>query len=700
MAQDLTKLRNIGIMAHIDAGKTTTTERLLYYTGTIHRIGEVHDGAATMDWMVQEQERGITITSAAITCFWKDHRINIIDTPGHVDFTVEVERSLRVLDGAVTVLDAVSGVEPQTETVWKQANKYHVPRIVFVNKMDRVGANFFASLEGIRKKLGGNPVALQLPIGSEDGFRGVCDLINMKAYVWNEDASDSDKGEHFSTTDIPSEMMDQCQEYRTKMIEALSEQDEALMEKYLMEEYISEKEIIDSIRKSTIGFKVVPVFCGSAFKNKAIQPMMDGITRYLPSPLDLPDVEGVSVDGKETPETRRRLPEEPFSALAFKIVSDPYVEQLVYLRIYSGRLDVGTAVLNARLNKRERIAKILIMHSNQREEVSSVSAGDICAVAGLKLVGTGDTLCDQKHPISYESLSFPEPVISVAIEPKTTADSDKIAKALARLEREDPSFKVKYNPETAQTLISGMGELHLEIITDRLLREFKVAANVGSPQVSYRETITKKVKVEKVFERQLEKLSQYAKVVLELSTKDEGCKDRVQFENKLKIPIPKEFVDGIKLGVEEACESGPIAGFSVLDLKVTLLDVGVDPTNSDEMSFKIASSLATSEGLQKACPILLQPMMRVEVLCPNEYVSSVIMDLNSRKARVNSISYNGDIQCVEAICPLSQMFGYSTSLRSHSQGRATYTMFFDNYEEVSNDVYKKVTGKDKSELYV
>lgn len=686
-SDELSKVRNIGIMAHIDAGKTTTTERILYYTGKIHKIGEVHEGTATMDWMVQEQERGITITSAAISCAWKDHRINIIDTPGHVDFTVEVERSLRVLDGAVAVFDGVAGVEPQSETVWRQADKYHVPRICFINKMDRVGASFEDSFGSIKERLSGNPVAFQLPIGSEGEFSGVIDLLSKKAYIW----SGEELGAKFEITEVPSELKDDAELAHEELVEKICECSDQLTEKFLEGEQISEDELIGAAREATIALKIVPVFCGSAFKNKGVQPLLDAVIRYLPSPLDIEEVTGFDTDDVEKKLTRKRSVDEPFCGLVFKIVSDPYVGQLAYARVYSGKLKAGEAVLNTRLGKRERVSKILIMHSNQREEVAEVKAGDICAVAGLKFSGTGDTICDQKHPISLEPLVFPAPVISIAIEPKSAADSDKLMKSLERLEREDPSFKVDYNSETGQTLISGMGELHLEIIADRLLREFRVAANVGKPQVAYRETITKRDVSSYLFERETEKLAQFAGVELRVEplTDSEG----LVFENQLApTEVSKEFVRGIEVGIDEGMQAGPLAGFPMINLRITLLAVKTDPEKSDANAFKVAAAMAFRQAVRQANPILLEPVMRIEVLVPDEYVSNVITDLNSRRSRVNSIGTRGNLQCIDAVAPLSEMFGYSTQLRSVSQGRANYTMRFFKYEQAPRQVLERITG--------
>jgi elongation factor G len=685
---ELSAFRNIGIMAHIDAGKTTTTERILFYTGRIHKIGEVHDGNTTMDWMIQEQERGITITSAAITCFWKDHRINIIDTPGHVDFTVEVERSLRVLDGAVAVFDGVHGVEPQSETVWRQANKYKVARIAFINKMDRVGADFEASVQSIRDRLGGNAIPFQLPIGAEDQFRGVIDLVAMKALVWNDDV----QGSKYELVDIPAELADDAALAREDLIERVAETDDQLTEKFLEGKEITPAELWAAARRATIGFKIVPVFCGSAFKNKGVQPLLDAVVALLPSPVDLPDVEGLSADDKETVMHRKRTVDEPMSAIVFKIVSDPFVGQLAYARMYSGTLEVGTTVYNSRTGKRERVAKILEMRANQREEVAQASAGEIVALAGPKLVATGDTICDQKDPIRYESVVFPTPVISIAIEPKSGADSDKLTKSLERLAIEDPTFRVSVDPETAQTLISGMGELHLEIICDRLKREFKVDANVGAPQVSYREAISAKASIEEEFTRETAGLNQYAKVRIEIEPTDE--QGGLVFVNTAPIDqVPAAFVKGVKTGLEESMQAGPTAGFPVLGVKATLRGGAFIDKVSDELSFKIAAASALRAALRKASPLLLEPVMAIEALVPENYLSNVITDLNSRHAKVNNVTLRGHVQGVEATAPLSEMFGYSTELRSISQGRATYSMQFSHYEPVSKQTLERITGR-------
>lgn len=685
---DLKQLRNIGIMAHIDAGKTTTTERILFYTGKIHRVGEVHEGNTTTDWMVQEQERGITITAAAVTSYWKNHQINIIDTPGHVDFTIEVERSLRVLDGAVAVFDGVSGVEPQSETVWRQADKYKVPRICFVNKMDRIGADFTGSVQSMRDRLAANPVPFQLPIGSEDQFAGVIDLVRMKALIWG--IGDS-KGDKWDETDIPEELSEEASLAREFLIEQVAGTDDALAEKYLNGESISEADLKSAARRATIGFKFVPVFCGSAFKNKGVQPLLDAILDYLPSPLDLSDVQGMDVDDEEKIRTRKRTSEDHFSGLAFKIMSDPFVGQLTYVRIYSGSISVGEVVLNTRTDKRERIAKILRMQANDREELQTVGAGEIVAIAGFKMIATGDTICDQHHPIRFESVIFPEPVISIAVEAKSSSETDKLQKSLERLQTEDPSFRVSFNAETGQTLLSGMGELHLEIIVDRLKREFKVDCNVGNPQVSYRETISGEGRVEETHRREGAGINQFAEVKIEFSpaSKDAG----LVFENKVKdTKLPKQYVEQVRKGLEEALLAGPLAGFPVVGVKVSLVDGRFDPQIPDPNAFKVAASMALRRGLRDAVPILLEPVMALEVMVPEDYLSNVMTDLNSRRAQVNNVTMKGHLQCVEAQAALSEMFGYSTQLRSISQGRATFTMKFASYEQVSPQTLRRITG--------
>lgn len=686
---DLKLLRNIGIMAHIDAGKTTTTERILFYTGKIHRVGEVHEGNTTTDWMIQEQERGITITAAAVTSFWKNHQINIIDTPGHVDFTIEVERSLRVLDGAVAVFDGVSGVEPQSETVWRQANKYKVPRICFVNKMDRVGADFEASVDSIRERLAANPVPFQLPIGKEDQFIGVIDLVRMKALVWPQ--SDA-KGDKWDEVEIPADLQDDATLAREHLIEQVANADDELAERYLGGESISELELKAAARRSIIEFKFVPVFCGSAFKNKGVQPLLDAVIDYLPSPIDLPAVEGMDVADEEKRLTRKRVPDEHFSGLAFKIMSDPFVGQLTYVRVYSGKISVGDVVLNSRTDKKERIAKILRMQANDREELEFTGAGEIVAIAGFKLIATGDTVCDHRHPIRFESVVFPEPVISIAIEVKSSADSDKLQKALERLQNEDPSFRVSFNPETGQTLLSGMGELHLEIIVDRLAREFKVDCNVGKPQVSYRETISAAGSVDETHRREGAGVNQFAYVGIEF---EPGPKEGgLVFENKVKeLKLPKQYVEQVKKGLEEALLAGPLAGFPVVGVKARLVDGKYDPAIPDPNAFKVAAGMALRRGLRDAKPMLLEPVMALEVMVPDDYLSNVMTDLNSRRAQVNNVTMKGHLQCVEATAALSEMFGYSTQLRSISQGRATFTMRFASYEQVSSQTLRRITGQ-------
>lgn len=681
----LEKTRNIGIMAHIDAGKTTTTERILFYTGKIHKIGETHEGAAQMDWMEQEQERGITITSAATTCFWKDHRINIIDTPGHVDFTAEVERSLRVLDGAVAVFCAKGGVEPQSETVWRQADKYHVPRICFVNKMDIIGANFYRVVDMIKDRLRANPVPVQLPIGKEDSFTGIVDLVNMTAITYGDDL-----GQQINFVEIPEDMMDLAEEYRENLLDSISEYDDELMMKYLEGEEITAEEIKKVIRKATIDGKITPVLCGSAYKNKGVQPLLDAIVDYLPSPIDIPPVKGVSVDGDETLE-RHSSDDEPFSALAFKIVTDPYVGKLAYFRVYSGTLKAGSYIYNATKGKKERIGRILQMHANKRQEIDEVFAGDIAAIVGLKNTTTGDTLCDENHPIVLESMDFPDPVIEVAIEPKTKASQEKMSQALAKLAEEDPTFKTYTNEETGQTIIAGMGELHLEIIVDRLLREFKVEANVGSPQVAYKETITVPVEAEGKYVRQSGGHGQYGHVKIKVEPQEPG--KGYEFVNQIVGGvIPKEFIPAVDSGIQEAMDSGILGGYPVVDIKVTLYDGSYHEVDSSEMAFKIAASMALREALQKAKPVLLEPIMKVEVIVPEEYMGDVIGDINSRRGRIEGMEPRDGVQVVRAFVPLGEMFGYATDLRSKTQGRAVYTMQFDHYEQVPNNIAEKILG--------
>jgi len=689
----LEKTRNIGIMAHIDAGKTTTTERILYYTGRSYKIGEVHEGTATMDWMVQEQERGITITSAATTCFWRDCRVNIIDTPGHVDFTVEVERSLRVLDGAVAVLDAVSGVEPQTETVWRQADKYRVPRIVYVNKMDRVGADFYRCLDMLRSRLGAHPVAIQLPLGREDQFRGVVDLIEQVAYIWDED--DETLGKDFKKIAIPADMAEQVKEYREKMIEGLAEVDDHLMEKYVHGDTIGVEELKAAARKGTIAMTLFPVICGASFKNKGVQALLDAVIDYLPSPLDIPPVQGINPETRET-EERKAADDAPFSALAFKIMNDQHVGQLVFLRVYSGTLAASSGVLNSTKDKKERVGRLLRMHANKREEVESIAAGDIAAAIGLKYTTTGDTLCDPDKPIVLEAMTFPEPVIAVAIEPKTRADEEKLGVSLSRLAMEDPTFRVTTEEETSQTLIHGMGELHLEIIVDRLLREFKVEANVGKPQVAYRETIRKHAEAQGKFVRQTGGRGQYGDVYIEVDPNEPG--GGFVFENKIVGgAVPREYVPAVEKGIKEAMETGVLAGYPMVDVKVFLTDGSYHDVDSSEMAFKIAGSMGFKEACRKAKPVLLEPVMDVEVVTPEEYMGAIVGDLNSRRGRILSMEARGTSQVIRANVPLGQMFGYATEMRSMTQGRATYTMQFARYEEVpasiAEEIMAKVAGK-------
>jgi len=689
----LEKTRNIGIMAHIDAGKTTTTERVLYYTGRSYKIGEVHEGTATMDWMVQEQERGITITSAATTCFWRDCRINIIDTPGHVDFTVEVERSLRVLDGAVAILDAVSGVEPQTETVWRQADKYQVPRIVYVNKMDRVGADFYRCLDMLRGRLGAHPVAIQLPIGREDQFRGLIDLIDEVALVWDE--GDDTLGKDFKKVEIPADLRDLVKEYREKMIEGLAEVDEHLMEKYVNGGTITPDEVKTAVRKGAIAMRVFPVICGASFKNKGVQALLDAVIDYLPSPLDIPPVTGVNPETGET-EERKAADEAPFSALAFKIMNDQHVGQLVFLRVYSGTLEAGSGVYNSTKDRKERVGRLLRMHANKKEEVPVIAAGDIAAAIGLKLTTTGDTLCDADKPVVLEAMTFPEPVIAVAIEPRTRADEEKLGVALSRLALEDPTFRVTTEEETSQTLIHGMGELHLEIIVDRLLREFRVEANVGKPQVAYRETIRRKGEAQGKFVRQTGGRGQYGDVYIEVEPNEAG--GGFVFENKIVGgAVPREYVPAVEKGIKEAMETGIMAGYPMVDIKVFLTDGSYHDVDSSEMAFKIAGSMGFKEACRKAKPALLEPVMDVEVVTPEEYMGAIVGDLNSRRGRIVSMEARGTSQVIRANVPLATMFGYATEMRSMTQGRATYTMQFARYEEVptaiSEEIMAKVAGK-------
>ena len=684
----LDKIRNIGIMAHIDAGKTTTTERILFYTGKTHKIGEVHDGAATMDWMVQEQERGITITSAATTCTWKGHSINIIDTPGHVDVTVEVERSLRVLDGSVAVFSAKGGVEPQSETVWRQAEEYNVPRIAYMNKMDTTGADFFNAVQMMKDRLGANAVPIQIPMGAEDQFVGLIDLVKMQAIVYGDDLG---KDEEFEP--IPEEYVEEAQKWRQNLLEAVAEGDDDLMEKYLEGEDLTEDEINATIRKMTCACKMFPVTCGSSYKNKGVQPLLDAIIAYMPAPTDVADIKGVDPEtGEET--TRPSSDDAPFAALAFKIATDPYVGRLAFFRVYSGKLTAGSYVYNSSKGKRERIGRILRMHSNHRTEIEEVYAGDIAAAVGLKDTGTGDTLCDEKAPVILESMVFPEPVISVAIEPKTKADQEKMGIALGKLAEEDPTFRVRTDPESSQTIISGMGELHLDIIVDRLKREFHVDCTVGNPQVAYRETIRKAVKSEGKFVRQSGGKGQYGHCWLELTPLKPG--EGFKFENKIVGgAIPKEYIAPVQAGVEEAMENGVVAGYPMVDIGVTVYDGSYHEVDSSEMAFKIAGSMGFKSGAAKADPVLLEPYMKVEVTVPEEYMGDVIGDLNSRRGRIEGMEARNGAQIISAFVPLSEMFGYATDLRSKTQGRGNYSMEVDHYEEVPKNIAEAIVAKNK-----
>ena len=680
----LEKTRNIGIMAHIDAGKTTTTERILFYTGKTHKIGEVHEGEATMDWMVQEQERGITITSAATTCFWLNHRINIIDTPGHVDFTVEVERSLRVLDGSVTVFCAKGGVQPQSETVWRQADKYHVPRMAYVNKMDITGANFYNCVDQMKTRLNANAVPIQLPIGSEDSFKGIVDLIKMKAFIHKDDL-----GKDIEVTDIPEDLKAKAEEFRANMIEAAAEQDDELMMKYLDGGELTEEEIKKGLRIGTLANKVVPVCCGSSYKNKGVQELLNAIVDYMPSPLDIPDIKGKDLNGEET--ERKTSDDEPFSALAFKIATDPFVGKLCFIRVYSGTLTTGTTVLNANKDKKERIGRLLQMHANHREDIEKVYAGDIVAAVGLKEVTTGDTLCDMNHPVILESMEFPEPVIDIAIEPKDKVAQEKMAIALAKLAEEDPTFKTYTDHETGQTIIAGMGELHLDIIVDRLKREFKVECNVGKPQVAYKETIREAVRVEGKFIRQSGGRGQYGHVWLEMEPLEPG--KGIEFESKIVGGVvPKEYVKPVEEGIREAAESGVLAGYPVIDFKATLVDGSYHDVDSSEMAFKIAGSMAFKEGAKRGKSVLLEPIMKVEVTVPEEYMGDVIGDINSRRGRMEGMEARSGNQIIRGFIPLSEMFGYATDLRSKTQGRGTYSMEPSHYEEVPKSVLETIVA--------
>ncbi|MGH2685488.1 MAG: elongation factor G [Actinomycetota bacterium] len=689
----LARTRNIGIMAHIDAGKTTTTERILYYTGKSYKIGEVHEGAAVMDWMVQEQERGITITSAATTCQWKDHWINIIDTPGHVDFTVEVERSLRVLDGAVAVFDAVAGVEPQTETVWRQANKYRVPRICFVNKMDRIGADFFAAVESIKNRLEATVAVLQIPIGAEGHFTGMVDLLGMKALVWEDTEG---KGEEWSVLDIPAELQDDADHWRHELVDVLSQHDDTLLEKYMEDQEITAEDLRTAIRNATIANEVVPVLLGSAFKNKGVQPMLDAVVDFLPSPLDIPPTPGMDVKGIEEIE-REHDDKAPFSALAFKIMSDPYVGKLTYFRVYSGTLRAGSSVYNSTKDRKERVGRILQMHANHREDKEAIFAGDIVAAVGLKHTTTGDTLCDPDNPIVLESLEFPEPVIHVAVEPKTKADQDKLGKALYALSEEDPTFQVRTDEDTGQTVISGMGELHLEVLVDRMLREFKVDATVGKPQVAYRETIGRAA--HKVVYRHVKQTGgsgQFAHVVVDLEPTGPG--GGYEFVDKITGGrIPREYIPAVDQGIQQSLTSGVLAGYPMVDVRATLTDGSYHEVDSSEMAFKIAGSMALKEAARQAHPVLLEPIMSVEVVTPEDYMGDVMGDLSSRRGKVEGMEPRGNSQVVRALVPLSDMFGYATDLRSRTQGRATYTMQFHSYHQVPESIAKEIVARVRGE---
>ena len=680
----LEKTRNIGIVAHIDAGKTTTTERILFYTGKTHKIGEVHEGEATMDWMVQEQERGITITSAATTCQWLGNRINIIDTPGHVDFTVEVQRSLKVLDGAVTILAAKGGVQPQTETVWRQADKYQVPRMVYVNKMDITGADFMLCVEQLKNRLKANAVPIQLPIGAEDQFKGIVDLIKMRAFVHKDDL-----GKVIEEGEIPEELKAQAEEYRAKLVEAAAEQDDELMMKYLDGEELSEEEIKKGLRMGTIANKIVPVCCGSSYKNKGVQELLNAVVDFMPSPLDIPHIKGVTLDGEEI--ERKTSDSEPFAALAFKIATDPFVGKLCFFRVYSGTLEAGSTILNANKEKKDRMGRILLMHSNHRQDIDKVYAGDIAAAVGLKEVSTGDTLCDPAHPVILESMEFPEPVIDIAIEPKDKANSEKMGIALAKLAEEDPTFKTYTNHETGQTVIAGMGELHLDIIVDRLKREFKVECTVGKPQVSYKETIRNKVKVEGKFIRQSGGRGQYGHVWLEMEPLEPGT--GIQFESKIVGGVvPKEYIKPIEEGIREAAESGILAGYPVIDFKATLVDGSYHEVDSSEMAFKIAASMAFKEGCKQAKSVILEPIMKVEITVPEEYMGDVIGDVNSRRGRMEGMEAQSGNQIIRNFIPLSEMFGYATDLRSKTQGRGTYSMEPSHYEEVPKSILETIVS--------
>ncbi|ABS26112.1 elongation factor G [Anaeromyxobacter sp. Fw109-5] len=684
----LERYRNFGIMAHIDAGKTTTTERILFYTGVTHKIGEVHEGTTVMDWMEQERERGITITSAATTAFWRDHRLNIIDTPGHVDFTIEVERSLRVLDGACAVFDAVQGVQPQSETVWRQADKYKVPRICFINKMDRIGADYFRAVQTIQQKLSARPVSLQIPIGAEDKFRGMVDLVKMKGITFDDETM----GAKYQEIEIPENLRELAAEYRSKLEEAAAEVDDELMHKYLDGRPLTNEELLRGLRKGTLEMRFFPVICGTAFKNKGVQQILDAVVDFLPGPLDVPAVKGVTLKGEEV--TRATSDSEPFSALAFKIMNDPFVGNLTFFRVYSGKLEAGSYVQNATKDKKERIGRLLQMHANKREEIKEVYAGDIAAAVGLRATTTGDTLCDEANPVVLERMEFPEPVIDVAIEPKSKADQDKMGIALNRLQMEDPSFRVHTDEETGQTIIAGMGELHLEILVDRMFREFKVEANVGKPQVAYRETITKQVESEGRYIRQTGGRGQYGHCWLRLIPQEPG--KGFEFVNAtVGGSIPKEFISPIQKGIEEAMTSGVLAGYPVVDIKVEVFDGSYHDVDSSEMAFKIAGSMGFKDGAAKAKPILLEPIMAVEVTTPDDYMGDVIGDLNSRRGKIQAMNPGTGIQVIEALVPLAEMFGYATDLRSKTQGRATYSMQFKHYAQVPNNIAETIVSKAK-----
>ena len=686
----LEKTRNIGVMAHIDAGKTTTTERILFYTGRIHKLGETHEGASQMDWMEQEQERGITITSAATTAQWEGHRINIIDTPGHVDFTVEVERSLRVLDGAITVLDAQSGVEPQTETVWRQATTYGVPRVVFINKMDKIGADFLYATNTLKDRLGANAHPVQFPIGAEDNFEGIIDLLDMKAYYYLDEIGTMDEPK-----EIPAELQDQAEELRSNLIEAVADFDEEIMMQYLEGEEIEISKLKTAIRQATLNVEFYPVFCGSAFKNRGVQLILDGVIDYLPAPTDIEAIKGI-VPGTEEETDRPADDKEPFSALAFKVMTDPFVGKLTFFRVYSGTLKAGSYVLNTAKDKRERIGRILQMHANSREEIAEIHCGEIAAAVGLKDTSTGDTLCDEKHPVILESMEFPEPVISVAIEPKTKADQDKMGIALGKLAEEDPTFTTETNPETGQTLIAGMGELHLDVIVDRLKREFKVEANVGAPQVAYRETFRSSAEVEGKFIRQSGGRGQYGHVWVKFEPNEEGA--GFEFENKIVGGVvPREYIPSVEQGIEEALETGVLAGYPLIDVKASLYDGTYHDVDSNEMAFKIAGSMALRAAKSKCDPVLLEPMMKVEIEIPEEYMGDIMGDVTSRRGRVEGMDTRGNAQLVRAFVPLAEMFGYATALRSNTQGRGTYTMFFDHYEEVPKTIAEEIIKQNSGE---